>query len=436
MRSVLRKPSSDALTSVYLYLQGAAQLHFEMTRVHLFVLSIALFIVTGCATQQSSVPMDYRWANVEGGQLNEARAGEQFYFNIFVDGGMIAEGAPVKIQVSGNVQSGSLHFELRRPDQTPVWNSGTIGPGDFSISTEYTLPADQIGTYTLGLVYGANTSATYNLGWHALKLGPAMLLPGIGMVLVALAFLLYAAGQHWLGWRYLGLGALFWVFTVLLKFAFAIPVNPLVFRALGVSKDTLVSPGNLLAYLYVGALTGVFEVGLLWLILRKSRWGRATWREALSFGIGFGAIEALLLGLVALVPAVAGLLMPQSLPVSALGGLAHNATFVRGLAPVVERLFVVFAHIFACVLIFYAIAAGEAKWAWLAILYKTLLDAPAAFALFWGVEGVEKLWTIEAVIVVFGLIGLWGTMVIVHRYRDPSRTPSVEVNATSFIGGQ
>jgi hypothetical protein len=119
-----------------------------------------------------------------------------------------------------------------------------------------------------------------------------------------------------------------------------------------------------------------------------------------------------------------------------LGGLAHNATFVRGLAPVVERLFVVFAHIFACVLIFYAIAAGEAKWAWLAILYKTLLDAPAAFALFWAVEGVEKLWTIEAVIVVFGLIGLWGTMVIVHRYRDPSRTPSVEVNATSFIGGQ
>jgi len=81
--------------------------------------------------------MDDRWANVEGSQLTSAEAGEQFYFNIFVDEGMIEEGVPVQVKVSGNVQGGLLRFELRAPDGQPVWNSGTIGPGDFSISTEY-----------------------------------------------------------------------------------------------------------------------------------------------------------------------------------------------------------------------------------------------------------------------------------------------------------
>jgi hypothetical protein len=87
------------------------------------------------------------------------------------------------------------------------------------------------------------------------------------------------------------------------------------------------------------------------------------------------------------------------------------------LAPVVERLAVIFAHIYACVLIFYAIARGETKWAWLAILYKTLLDTPATFASFWGVVGsASKIWTIEAILVIFGLIGLWGMIRIARRY--------------------
>lgn len=61
--------------------------------------------------------------------------------------------------VSGNVNRGSLRFELRRPDGQTVWNSGQINAGDFSLRTEYHLPAGQTGTYTLGLVYSDNTSA-------------------------------------------------------------------------------------------------------------------------------------------------------------------------------------------------------------------------------------------------------------------------------------
>jgi len=382
----------------------------------LFLVILFSACLSGCTAQGSEVPAEYRWASVEGSQVQEARAGEQFYFNILVDEGMIAEGSPVNIKVSGKVSSGSVRFELRRPDGYPVWHSGTINPGDYSISTTYAIPADQTGTYTLGLVYSANTTAIYNLGWHALRLDPMILLPGIGMTLVALAFVIYAAHQKILGWRYLGLGALFWVLTVTVKFAFAIPVNPLVYQALGVTSDRLFSPGNLVAYLYIGALTGVFEAGLAWFILSKIRWGQASWSEALVFGIGFGAIEAFLLGLVGFGSSLAALLSLDVLPVSALGSLANNATLGMGLAPVVERLSVIFAHIFSCVLILYGIVSGESKWGWLAILYKTLLDAPAGFAAFWGANTLEKIWTLEAVIAIFGLVGLWGTIQVALRY--------------------
>lgn len=383
---------------------------------YLFLAILFSALLVGCTAQESEVPMEYRWASVEGSQIQETQAGEQFYFGILVDEGMIADGAPIKIKVSGYVTSGSLRFELRHPDGQVLWNSGTINPGDYSISTAYTIPAGQVGTYTLGLVYSANTQAIYNLAWHAVQLGPIILLPGIGMVLVALAFVVYAAHKKILGWRYLGLGALFWILTVAIKFAFAIPINPLVYEALNVTSEQLFSPGNLAAYLYIGALTGIFEAGLAWLILMKIRWGKASWSQALVFGIGFGVIEALLLGLAGFGSSLVALLSPDLLPVSALGGLANNATLGMGLAPIIERLSVIFAHIFSCVLIFYAISSGESKWGWIAILYKTLLDTPGGFAAFWGTGTLEKIWTLEAVIAIFGLIGLWGTLQIARRY--------------------
>lgn len=387
----------------------------------LIALSIAvLFLLTSCAGSESRVPVNDRWASLEGGQLEQSDAGEEFYFNIPVDDAMIREGVPITINVSGEVRSGSLRYELREPGGRAAWDSGTIGPGDFSIHTRYDLTSAHPGTYTLGMVYSDNVAATYNLGWQAIRLGPSILLPGVGMILVSLAYVMYAAYRRWLGWRYLGLGALFWVFTVGVKFAFAVPVNPIVLGALGVAPDRLFSPGNLIAYLYIGALTGVFEAGLAYLTLRRIRWGNATRDEALAFGIGFGVIEAFLLGLAALGAALAGLLSPDALPITTLASLANQAAPVMGMAPIVERLFVIVAHIFSCLLIFYAIHSGEVKWVWLAVLYKTLLDAPAGFAAFWRVETPAKIWTIEALIVVAGFIGLVGTIWVARRYSRES----------------
>ena len=222
------------------------------------------------------------------------------------------------------------------------------------------------------------------------------------MVLVALAFLVFAALRR-LPWRYVGLGALAWILTVALKFAWAIPVNGPLFRAL---ENTLPkSVADPIFYVYVGALTGIFEVGIVWLMVRYKGWGQPiTWAKALAFGIGFGVVEALLLGLSSLV-AVTNFMVSPDAALQNPEALAHLNNVLFGLAPISERFFTVLIHVAANLLIFYSVLRREARWFWLAFIYKTAFDAIATFAQFWGVDTLSHLWTIEAIVALFGIIG-------------------------------
>jgi uncharacterized membrane protein YhfC len=78
------------------------------------------------------------------------------------------------------------------------------------------------------------------------------------------------------------------------------------------------------------------------------------------------------------------------------------------LAPIAERFGTILVHIFCCILIFFSYATGQARWVWLAFAYKTLLDGIASFAQFWGVGTLPKIWTIEALILILGLVACWG----------------------------
>ena len=237
-------------------------------------------------------------------------------------------------------------------------------------------------------------------------LSPIALLGGIGMLVVALGFFGYALARRLGGWMLLW-GALAWVVTVALKFAWAIPVNRIVYEAAQGLPQPL---GNLLFYVYVGALTGVFEVGLTWLLLRYTRLGKSAWGGALAFGIGFGAVEAALLALSPLITVIMALVNPSSLPAGVLEQFAVLNNPLQGLAPIWERFFTIWVHILSAVLLFYGIRVRQARWFWLAFLYKTGIDAVAAFAQVsgfisaTGTEGLTRIWTIEA------LVGLWGVV--------------------------
>jgi uncharacterized membrane protein YhfC len=262
----------------------------------------------------------------------------------------------------------------------------------------------------------ANCSLQWQPGQvQATTVTPVALLSGVGMILVAVAFVLYAAVRR-LGWGYLGWGALGWVVAVALKFVWAIPINGPVYNALlRALPKAIAAP---IFYIYVGALTGVFEVLLIWLVLRYTRLGQVPWPRALAFGIGFGALEALLLGASSLANVLTAMLMPSVVPVAAMNAIARANDVLYALAPVVERAATVFLHIGANVLLFYGVrqARGRARWLWLAFLYKTAIDSVAAFAQFWGLETVARVWTIEAIVVLFGLAGWWITRWVARHY--------------------
>jgi uncharacterized membrane protein YhfC len=243
---------------------------------------------------------------------------------------------------------------------------------------------------------------------------PLALLGGIGMILVALGFAAYA-GLRQLGWSALALGALAWGVTVALKFAWAIPFNLPIYTAV---NQALPSLGVPLFALYVGALTGIFEVGLVALLLNYSRLGKAAWPRTVAFGIGFGAIEALLLGVSSLASMLAAMLISVALPPAPIEVLARLGNILWVLAPILERLAAVFIHICSNVLIFYAVNTRQARWFWLAFGYKTAIDALAAICVhIHFIDTLQHVWVFEALLILFGLAGWLGLRWLAPRYQ-------------------
>lgn len=238
---------------------------------------------------------------------------------------------------------------------------------------------------------------------------------GTGMIAVSLAFIIFARRKA-CPWRYMGLGALVWIVTITVKNFLSVQIEPAIYGAL-FTPDTLFAPGNMLFYIYVGALTGMTEVLLTWLLLRYTRLGKhISWSKVLAFGIGFGVFEALYLGFSYLISIITALTNPQSVTEAALANLRALSNPFFYTAPIVERIGAIFSHIFCSILLFYGIASRQARWFWISFTFKTLLDAVVGFAFFWGSETALKLWTIEGVLMLFCLVAWLGIRKLQLQY--------------------
>ena len=203
----------------------------------------------------------------------------------------------------------------------------------------------------------------------------------------------------------------------------AVPFNTPIYKYLTSALPEAV--GLPIFEVYVGLLTGIFEVGITYLVLRKIKLGKAPWKSALAFGIGFGAVEALILSISPLALALLITFSPGSVPEASARSLT-DITLVSALLPVWERLFTVLVHIFSNVLIFYAIAVRQPRWFWLAFFYKSAIDMAAAFVQMTGMQETTILF-MEIVVGVWGLIGLLGTIAVNKRYPvEKTSLPPVE----------
>jgi uncharacterized membrane protein YhfC len=380
-----------------------------------FCLSILLlFLLAGCAQPAQSASISEPGSVIQGATVDETRPGSQSCLEIRAD----HPGEKISLDFQGLLISGDLSLEIVNAIGKTIWRQPVSESGQFRLEEVVAMP--QPGSYDLRLAWDGSVEASYSLRWAysqqpESKVAPTALVGGIGMILVALGFVIYALLRR-LGGRFLLLGGLGWIITVALKFGWAILFNGPLYRLL--TGALTQAPGEVVFSLYVGALTGIFEVGLLWLALRYTRLGQASWKQALAFGIGFGALEALLLGFSSLATVLTGLLAPQTLPAAALEALARQSGLAWSIAPAWERFFTIFVHIFSCLLVFYAVRVGQVKWMWLAFVYKTLLDTAAAYAQIKGIQTVAQVWTIEAIVGILGLLGWIGIRWLKPRYPD------------------
>jgi hypothetical protein len=205
----------------------------------------------------------------------------------------------------------------------------------------------------------------FHSSWFHTEHKSAWSVPAVLMMLVGLSAFLLCKAIWRRPLRLFGLGALLWTISVAVKFAIAIPLNrpldALLHRAF--PKH----PADLVFWIYLGLLTGITEVGIFLALAKWFQRRQWSWEDAASIGVGFGAIEAILLALAVALPV-------------AMGKITDPGTLV----PVLERFLTIFIHAVTVVAPIYAVT--RRKWGWFAFafIHKSGVDAVAAYAMLAG----------------------------------------------------
>lgn len=232
-------------------------------------------------------------------------------------------------------------------------------------------------------------------------------LPGIGMLAVgigAIVIWFLLKGRRPVYFKYYIFGAIFWVIAIVPKYVMDYTVTRPIENVL-LASLSLFAVAIALA-LYYGLRTGFFESGFTYLIVKYTGLGKMSFNEAVALGIGFGGIEAIYTCVLWLQESGPLFTTPQD-PLSYIG--------------VWERLFTLFCHVFAVVLVVYAVKLGDRRWLWLSIAYKALIDGPLVFLLVLqsgGLIGGGLTVTAiaESLVTVLGILGLIGLYWIDKKY--------------------
>ena len=131
-----------------------------------------------------------------------------------------------------------------------------------------------------------------------------------------------------------------------------------------------------------------------------------------AFGIGFGATEAIILGLPSLLQMVTYLVNPGMLELLTWRQYIEmvaqlNASTWIVAAPIIERAFALFAHILSVLLIYASVRLGRPRLLLSAFVYKSVLDLPTAyFQWLLASASLGTLYYADIWIMVLGSVGL------------------------------
>jgi len=231
------------------------------------------------------------------------------------------------------------------------------------------------------------------------------LLPGLGMMLVAVVAVVhcYRTARAQARWYWVGAGL--WTIAVALKLTCAILTNAAV---IGPMKRALSYPAYVACGgLYVGVQSSIFEMGftilagLIWRQLGKDS------ARAITVGVGAGAFEAFLLGLLAAVGMAAVLMgAPGTEAVGNQISAQQAVTPLFWLVAPVERVIAVLVHASTRALILLGITYRKPMMVFWGFWIFALLDSVAGAAQLSERLGTFSLWWIELAILPFALVSV------------------------------
>jgi len=252
-------------------------------------------------------------------------------------------------------------------------------------------------------------------------MNPWLILAPLGMLVVGVASMVFWRRRSHAALRYFTLGGLVWGVSVAPKLLMDYTITPSISSLLTSSLGLM---GGLAALgIYVGLRTGLFECGFTFLAVDKTGLKKASVDDATAFGVGFGAVEAILLALPSLIQLAMFVTNPSmidAVPPQFREALRAQLSVPTSmvLAPILERMFTLFAHVFSALLVFAAVRRGRIRLLLYAFVYKGILDAAAPY-LQWVLassSSASVVYLVELWVVLLGALGLLGSIRLRRRW--------------------
>ncbi len=245
-----------------------------------------------------------------------------------------------------------------------------------------------------------------------------LLLSGTGMMLVGILFPVYWWKTQKVPVKYFGYGAVLWILAIAPKVILDLTITPSMNAYLATyGTEVLV----IVSGLYVGLRTGLFESGFTYLAALKTKLKKVTYKQAIAFGLGFGGFEAFSLGALSFINIYAFVVLPEvinQVPAEVQTVLLQQLNQSTWVVPaaILERVFIIFVHVFCSLLVFYALKQAQKKYLYYSIGYKTLVDALVpALQVYVGTMTLTSVYLLELPFIALGLFSLLGIRWI-HQY--------------------
>jgi hypothetical protein len=225
------------------------------------------------------------------------------------------------------------------------------------------------------------------------------------MMLVACAAVVFWRRLTHLPYRWFWIGAALWTLAVAIKFAIAIPTNGPIFKFL---ESALTYPLNLFAGgLFGGLESSLTEIGLTWLAVKKWPQIGQNAERAIGIGVGAGAFEAFLLGLLAAMAVIAALAGVEKTEIvrEQVDAVAKRDSLFW-LLGTAERTIAILCHTSTRALVLLGVVHKRAWMVFWGFAIFTILDGTVTAAHLTGKLGTFSMWWIELTLLPMALASI------------------------------